>query len=107
MEIICPYVKSLSICHFTMSKQAQIDVLIFNSETYICRVSVNKALDLLVAYRPNKQQFPIIVSQDCGHQVTIENWTGFFSGSRVGTYKLYCICKCIRVFLGRESRFSR
>jgi len=41
------------------------------------RVSVNKALDLLVAYRPNKQQFPIIVSQDCGHQETANVIRGY------------------------------
>lgn len=36
------------------------------------RVTVNKALDLLLAYRPDKEQFPIVVSQDCGHQETAE-----------------------------------
>ena len=30
---------------------------------------MSKALDGLIQYRPNKQKFPIIVSQDCGHQV--------------------------------------
>lgn len=34
------------------------------------RVTVNKALDLLLAYRPDKEQFPIIVTQDCGHKET-------------------------------------
>jgi len=34
------------------------------------RVTVNKALDLLIAYRPDKEQFPIIVTQDCGHKET-------------------------------------
>ena len=34
------------------------------------RVTVNKALDLLISYRPSKEQFPIIVSQDCNHQET-------------------------------------
>jgi len=34
------------------------------------RVTVNRALDLLLAYRPSKKQFPIIVTQDCGHKET-------------------------------------
>lgn len=36
------------------------------------RVTVNRALDLLLAYRPSKKQFPIIVTQDCGHKETRE-----------------------------------
>lgn len=34
------------------------------------RVSIRKCLDNLVQYRPNAEQFPIIVSQDCGDQQT-------------------------------------
>lgn len=34
------------------------------------RVSVSKALDELISYRPNKEKYPIIVSQDCGHKET-------------------------------------
>eukprot|EP00088_Acartia_fossae_P007455 TRINITY_DN13504_c0_g1_i6.p1 TRINITY_DN13504_c0_g1~~TRINITY_DN13504_c0_g1_i6.p1 ORF type:complete len:446 (+),score=71.52 TRINITY_DN13504_c0_g1_i6:169-1506(+) len=34
------------------------------------RISVSKALDELIRYRPDKQKFPIIVSQDCGHKET-------------------------------------
>ncbi|XP_017484356.1 PREDICTED: alpha-1,3-mannosyl-glycoprotein 2-beta-N-acetylglucosaminyltransferase [Rhagoletis zephyria] len=34
------------------------------------RVSIRKCLDNLVQYRPNADQFPIIVSQDCGDQQT-------------------------------------
>jgi len=34
------------------------------------RVSVNKALDELISYRPSKEKYPIIVSQDCGHKET-------------------------------------
>merc|ERR1711971_1374967 len=34
------------------------------------RPTVNRALDLLLTYRPNKEQFPIIVTQDCGHKDT-------------------------------------
>lgn len=34
------------------------------------RVSVRRCLDQLVRYRPNPEQFPIIVSQDCGHEQT-------------------------------------
>jgi len=34
------------------------------------RVSVQRALNKLIQYRPSKEQFPIIVSQDCGHEPT-------------------------------------
>jgi len=34
------------------------------------RPTVNRALDLLLTYRPSKEQFPIIVTQDCGHKDT-------------------------------------
>lgn len=34
------------------------------------RVSVNKALDELISYRPSKEKYPIIVSQDCGDKET-------------------------------------
>ncbi|KAF5274808.1 hypothetical protein FQR65_LT00391 [Abscondita terminalis] len=36
------------------------------------RVSVNRCLDQLIQYRPNPDQFPIIVSQDCNHPETTE-----------------------------------
>lgn len=36
------------------------------------RPSISKCLDNLVQYRPNKDQFPIIVSQDCGDELTKE-----------------------------------
>lgn len=36
------------------------------------RPSIAKCLDNLVNYRPNKDQFPIIVSQDCGDDLTKE-----------------------------------
>jgi len=41
------------------------------------RVTVNKALDLLLVYRTDKEQFPIIVSQDCGHKETAEVIRGY------------------------------
>jgi len=34
------------------------------------RPTVSRALDLLLSYRPSKEQFPIIVTQDCGHKDT-------------------------------------
>ncbi|XP_058795569.1 alpha-1,3-mannosyl-glycoprotein 2-beta-N-acetylglucosaminyltransferase isoform X2 [Phymastichus coffea] len=34
------------------------------------RVTVKRCLDRLLKFRPNDQQFPIIVSQDCGHYQT-------------------------------------
>ena len=43
-----------------------IPVLLFSCN----RVTVSRALDLLISYRPDKEQFPIIVSQDCGHAET-------------------------------------
>ncbi|KAF5301637.1 hypothetical protein FQA39_LY10684 [Lamprigera yunnana] len=36
------------------------------------RVSVNRCLDQLIQYRPNPDQFPIVVSQDCNHPETTE-----------------------------------
>lgn len=43
-----------------------IPVLLFSCN----RVTVSKALDLLITYRPSKEQFPIVVSQDCDHHET-------------------------------------
>lgn len=34
------------------------------------RTSVNRNLDQLIKYRPSAEKFPIIVSQDCGHEPT-------------------------------------
>ena len=48
------------------SSKPVMPVLLFSCN----RVSVNRALDLLISYRPSKEQFPIIVTQDCGHQET-------------------------------------
>jgi len=36
------------------------------------RVTVNKCIDQLLKYRPSREQFPIIVSQDCGHRPTAD-----------------------------------
>lgn len=36
------------------------------------RVTVRYCLDELIKWRPSKEQFPIIVSQDCSHQATTE-----------------------------------
>ena len=46
--------------------RATIPVLVFSCN----RVTVSKALDLLISYRPSREQFPIIVTQDCGHAET-------------------------------------
>ena len=43
-----------------------IPVLLFSCN----RVTVSRALDLLITHRPSKEQFPIIVSQDCDHHET-------------------------------------
>ncbi|CAH2084029.1 unnamed protein product [Euphydryas editha] len=36
------------------------------------RVTVKRCLDNLIKFRPNKDTFPIIVSQDCGHNETYQ-----------------------------------
>ena len=36
------------------------------------RPTVKRCLDLLLKYRPSAKQFPIIVSQDCGHEETAD-----------------------------------
>ena len=43
-----------------------IPVLLFSCN----RVTVSRALDLLITHRPSKEQFPIIGSQDCDHHET-------------------------------------
>ncbi|XP_022909734.1 alpha-1,3-mannosyl-glycoprotein 2-beta-N-acetylglucosaminyltransferase [Onthophagus taurus] len=47
-------------------KNVVIPVLVFACN----RVSVSRCLDKLIQYRPNPDQFPIIVSQDCNHAPT-------------------------------------
>lgn len=34
------------------------------------RTTVSRSLDILLKYRPSAKQFPIVVSQDCGHEPT-------------------------------------
>jgi alpha-1,3-mannosyl-glycoprotein beta-1,2-N-acetylglucosaminyltransferase len=41
------------------------------------RISVSKALDELISYRPDKKKYPIIVSQDCGHKETAKVIAGY------------------------------
>lgn len=36
------------------------------------RITVQRCLDQLIRYRPNIEQFPIIVSEDCQHRQTAE-----------------------------------
>lgn len=36
------------------------------------RVTVSKCIDQLLKYRPSREQFPIIVSQDCDHHPTAD-----------------------------------
>nr|AAF70177.1 UDP-GlcNAc:a-3-D-mannoside b1,2-N-acetylglucosaminyltransferase I [Drosophila melanogaster] len=46
---------------------------VFPVVVFACnRVSVKKCIDNLVQYRPSVEQFPIIVSQDCGDEPTKE-----------------------------------
>lgn len=49
-------------------KGTVIPVLVFACN----RVSVGRCLDKLIEYRPNSDQFPIIVSQDCADEATAE-----------------------------------
>ena len=46
--------------------QSPIAVLVFSCN----RVTIRRNLDQLIKYRPDGQHFPIIVSQDCGHEAT-------------------------------------
>ncbi|XP_073845135.1 alpha-1,3-mannosyl-glycoprotein 2-beta-N-acetylglucosaminyltransferase [Musca autumnalis] len=48
------------------NNQPVIPVLVFACN----RVSISKCLDNLIKYRPSSEQFPIIVSQDCGDEPT-------------------------------------
>lgn len=50
----------------SLNSKPVIPVLLFSCN----RVTVSKALDLLINLRPSKDQFPIIVSQDCDHYET-------------------------------------
>lgn len=34
------------------------------------RLTIKRNLDQLIKYRPDEQSFPIVVSQDCGHEAT-------------------------------------
>jgi hypothetical protein len=36
------------------------------------RVTVSKCIDQLLKYRPSRERFPIIVSQDCDHRPTAD-----------------------------------
>jgi alpha-1,3-mannosyl-glycoprotein beta-1,2-N-acetylglucosaminyltransferase len=36
------------------------------------RITVSKCIDQLLKYRPSRDRFPIIVSQDCGHHPTAD-----------------------------------
>jgi hypothetical protein len=59
-----------SISDFTVKVKRLIRYDNLRCEWCVSRVTVNKALDLLLTYRPDREQFPIIVSQDCAHQVS-------------------------------------
>lgn len=49
-------------------KEPVIAILVFSCN----RVTVNRCIDGLLRFRPSKQQFPIIVSQDCMHAATAD-----------------------------------
>ena len=66
------------------SSKPVIPVLLFSCN----RVSVNRALDLLISYRPSKEQFPIIVTQDCGHQETrYVSMSGTYEDDAFGSFR--------------------
>ncbi|XP_014245534.1 alpha-1,3-mannosyl-glycoprotein 2-beta-N-acetylglucosaminyltransferase-like [Cimex lectularius] len=50
----------------SLSREGVVAVLVFACS----RPTVTRCLDQLIRYRPNAEQFPIIVSQDCQHQAT-------------------------------------
>lgn len=59
------------------SKNSELETKIVHDENSIAilviscnRVKVSRTLDQLIKYRPNKERFPIIVSQDCVHEPT-------------------------------------
>lgn len=56
-------------------KKPVIAVLLFACN----RVTVKRPLDQLLEYRPSKEQFPIIVSQDCNHAMTTNVIKGYGS----------------------------
>lgn len=55
------------------SPDTVIGVLVFACN----RVTIKRNLDLLLKYRPSKKQFPILVSQDCGHEPTTKVIKGY------------------------------
>lgn len=68
-----------------------IAVLVFSCN----RVTVTRCLDQLIKFRPSKQQFPIVVTQDCGHQATadaIASYGDLLTHIQVCYTKLHSIC---------------
>lgn len=55
------------------SENAAIPVLVIACD----RSTVRRCLDKLVQHRPSKERFPIIVSQDCGHEETARVIAGY------------------------------
>ncbi|XP_077293382.1 alpha-1,3-mannosyl-glycoprotein 2-beta-N-acetylglucosaminyltransferase isoform X2 [Arctopsyche grandis] len=52
--------------HETVQLEDKIPILVLACN----RVNVTRCLDLLIQYRPSKEKFPIIISQDCNHEPT-------------------------------------
>lgn len=61
-------------------------VLVFSCN----RPDVRRNLDGLLKYRPDPEQFPIIVSQDCAHSTTAEIIRSY--GSQVTHIQVICVC---------------
>lgn len=57
------------------------------------RITVERCLDQLIRLRPSKEQFPIVVSQDCEHRQTADVIT------RYGNQLLHIKVRCCNIFM--------
>ncbi|KAK7095996.1 alpha-1,3-mannosyl-glycoprotein 2-beta-N-acetylglucosaminyltransferase-like [Littorina saxatilis] len=51
------------------------------------RTTVSRSLDILLKYRPSAKQFPIIVSQDCGHEATSTVIQSYITAKKTSHFK--------------------
>ena len=56
----------LLLCDHRTNQNVSICILVFACN----RPTIKRNLDQLIKYRPDEQSFPIVVSQDCGHEPT-------------------------------------
>lgn len=55
--------------------------------------AIRRSLDLLIKHRPSKERFPIIVSQDCGHQPTKQAILSFGDQINLIEVRLFLLIK--------------